>query len=290
MKEKIKCKKCQLLIDSELDSCPYCGYENNHEEESKNDALKEEIKIEEKAPRKELFPSKVLILNKSKEWIVFIMGYLLLQVISIILSTIALSLNFYFANSLVGSAILNFSTYFILFGVLLCYLGFDVLLVLKPFKKLDTYLRGIGYGIILIIATVITSLIMKAIYDPGSSNQNEQSINLITIEFPFLSLIIFGFIGPIVEELAYRLGLFGFFKKINRPAAYILTALVFGLIHFNFATSDFLLELVNLPPYIVAGLVLCFIYDKEGIGTSIMAHVVNNVYSVLMTIIAINLL
>ena len=39
MKEKVKCKKCGLLIDDDMQYCPYCGYiqdQNENQNEDKN--------------------------------------------------------------------------------------------------------------------------------------------------------------------------------------------------------------------------------------------------------------
>ena len=116
-------------------------------------------------------------------------------------------------------------------------------------------------------------------------NNNESSIDSITTIFPLLSLLVFGLIGPICEELTYRVGFFGFFRKINPILGYIFTAILFGFIHFDFQSNDLINELINIPSYIIAGLMLCYIYDYKGIGTSIIAHSLNNVIGILLQII-----
>ena len=35
MKEKVKCEKCGLFIDEDCESCPYCGYPQNHDLKTK---------------------------------------------------------------------------------------------------------------------------------------------------------------------------------------------------------------------------------------------------------------
>ena len=40
MKEKVKCKKCGLFIDSDCQTCPYCGYPQNSELEKEDKASK----------------------------------------------------------------------------------------------------------------------------------------------------------------------------------------------------------------------------------------------------------
>ena len=95
------------------------------------------------------------------------------------------------------------------------------------------------------------------------------------------ALIIFGLIGPICEELTYRVGLYSLTKRWNRTAAYIITPIVFGLIHFNWESltiggNTLVNELCNLPDYIVAGVLFSYYYEKGGFACSATAHVVNN--------------
>ena len=40
MKEKVKCKKCGLFIDSDCQTCPYCGYPQHSELEKEDKASK----------------------------------------------------------------------------------------------------------------------------------------------------------------------------------------------------------------------------------------------------------
>ena len=83
-------------------------------------------------------------------------------------------------------------------------------------------------------------------------NDNENAIDSITNAYPLLSLLVFGIMGPVVEEFTYRVGLFSFIRRFNRPAAYIITIAIFALIHFNFQSTNIVNELINLPSYIVA--------------------------------------
>ena len=74
---------------------------------------------------------------------------------------------------------------------------------------------------------------------------------------------------------------------MNVFLAYIVTSLVFGLIHFNFfATGDALInELLNLPSYVISGFLLTLAYDKFGFACSSVAHIVNNLFSIVVSMI-----
>ena len=46
MKEKVKCKKCGLLIDDDMQYCPYCGYvqdQNENQNENQKNARKMDV-------------------------------------------------------------------------------------------------------------------------------------------------------------------------------------------------------------------------------------------------------
>ena len=74
---------------------------------------------------------------------------------------------------------------------------------------------------------------------------------------------------------------------MNVWVAYIVTPLIFALIHFDFfagSAEGYINELLNLPSYIIAGVTLTIIYDKFGLSTSIVAHCGNNLISIFMSI------
>lgn len=122
-----------------------------------------------------------------------------------------------------------------------------------------------------------------------SANGNQSRINTMIASYPVVSVFLFGILGPLVEEIAYRVGLFGFLGRINKVAAYILGMLVFGLIHFDWGAfgdgQRLIIELINLPPYVGAGALLCFVYDRFGFGASFLAHAINNIIGIVMALI-----
>ncbi len=142
-----------------------------------------------------------------------------------------------------------------------------------------------------ILYSVSVGNILKAAGFNLSENVNESTVRSIVAAYPWFSLILFGFIGPFCEEVTYRVGLLGFFSRFNKPLGYIISSVVFGLIHFDFAcfangTNAIVIELYNLPQYLGAGALMALVYDFGGFSASLTTHTVNNVYSVIMTIIA----
>lgn len=302
MKEKVKCKKCGLFIDPDCDTCPYCGYPQNKEEDkpieeaSQNndkritaDFFDKNSDINNKVIKKEKihffdFESRVLKVSWQKSLAFFLIGFLFLNLLATIISLIAQSGNWYFQASGTASGAINFACYLIIFGVLFLVLSKDSLKYLKEFAHLDSWLYGVAFGFLLMLASSAVTSFMQLFQQTGS-NANENSIDSITTSFPVLSLLVFGIIGPVCEEFTYRIGLFTLVKKYNRALAYIATSVVFGLLHFSFNMQNIVTELINLPSYIVAGLLLCYFYDYKGIGASTVAHVSNNLFALLTQII-----
>lgn len=291
MNEKRKCPRCGLLIDSTLPSCPYCG---EHFKESEDKVVAEVIEEKKEETKKEKhsifkFPTRVINVPVSLNLTLFLLGLIGLQFIAFFLSLIGKSLNPYLMGTDMGSGYLNFACYFISFGIFLLVIKDYFKDFLTPFKKGRSYLIGISYGFLLIVVSLIVSNLMSLIFKSNSENNNQSSINSIASTLPILSLIVFGIIGPIVEEMTYRVGLFGLLKKKSTALAYILVPIVFGFIHFDFSSisnpSLLANELINIPSYIVSGLLLSYYYDKEGFGASSVAHITNNVFSILLTII-----
>lgn len=296
MNEKKKCPNCGLLIDSDMKSCPYCGFildekEDDKEENQIDKNRVDEKKIVQRLTNEETKKPKVKFLSsKNEENISYIKRLLLfffmiigLSLISSLVVVISNKVNPYFLKTLTGQAIINFSLYFVAFGACLLILNSDCIKVFKKYTKGKTYLNGISYGVLLIILSSTYNVIIHFFFPDLNSNNNENTINQIVGAFPILSIIIFGVIGPMCEEFAYRLGLFGFLKKYNRTFAYIISALIFGFIHFDFE-GDMFTELLNIPSYIMSGLFLCYVYDIKGLETSTIAHATNNLVSIILTI------
>ena len=161
----------------------------------------------------------------------------------------------------------------------------DLQEIFKSFHGWKPFVAGlIGFASI-IGFNIIYSTILTTTGIVSSTNANEQTVQSIVIAFPLASLLIIGAIGPICEELTYRVGLFSFFRRINVILAYFVTMVVFAFIHFQFSSSDIVNELLNLPYYAFAAFVFCFLYEQYGFASSLTAHIVNNTYSVLSILV-----
>ena len=211
----------------------------------------------------------------------FLLGWLGLSLIATLVQ-----LAFSFLNTDSNKVLFMSITQFVTYGIL--FLGMVILAIQNhrkifiSFKKIEPYVIGIGIGAIIVLLSGLYSRIVSSFYTFGV-NENESLIRQITTSYPVFSFIIFVFVGPICEELTYRLGLFSFSARLGKWVAYLITISFFALIHFDFlagSVDGYIVELLNLPSYLIAGALLCFAYDYFGLSASVTAHVVNNMIAI----------
>ena len=286
-----KCPECEKYHDSTLNACPHCG----HQEPEQRDFHAFEHHVHD------TFIWQIVL---------FLIGFAGLQILGFILVAI-LEVTFMATHpgctteeitQYLQSTSANFTatalTYVIIFAVY-----FLIFALRKRFKELfrsfangKNYLFGALGGIAILGATMLNSLIINTfLYLAGfgeiGANNNETAIRAIAVAFPGLSIVLLGFVGPFCEELAYRVGLFGFMTRLGKLLGYSVSALIFGFIHFNWNAlgsgdvTAIVTEFANLPGYVGSGLALAFLYDRLGLCSSYVAHAFNNVFSITMTII-----
>lgn len=180
--------------------------------------------------------------------------------------------------------IVNATAYIALLVTLLLIGNKDLLKIIKSFKQWQSYLAGVICFASIIAFNIFYGIIVNLLKTPVSGNSNQQALETIDSVYPFVSMVIFGFVGPICEELTYRTGLFSLLKRKNRIIAYAVTIVVFALIHFDFsATKETIVnELLNLPYYMFAAFAFSFTYDRFGFAGSVTGHIINNVFSLAM--------
>ncbi len=273
------CSSCGKHYDSLKQNCPKCNEENS--------------KLN---PRYRSF-QKLLPLGPIREIGLFLIGFVVLSVLAQIIGQIALNVTYanYVAAGLMGeeltnamkeyvqstslSLLMNDLTYSIVFAGMLLYLWKDNLRLWKSFATIKIF-YGLAIGIGIIILSAIWGVIATAL--GATTNENQSAVNSMTKAAPFVAILVTGLIGPFVEELTYRVGAFTFLKRINTVLAYVVIGALFGLIHIkNWGSLN---EWLSYPSYLIAGLALCFAYDKFGFGVAFTAHAFNNLVGVILTL------
>ena len=263
---KKKCTQCGSSYDVVDETCPMCGTRDEHFRELK-------------------IPENVVWLPIIKQILLFVFGYVGLNVLSLLAELILGGL-FKEVNAAYYMT-MNSVRYFGILIAMVILLWNNFPRFKKSLIKWQPYLIGLAGGVALILSNIIINMIVNSFYTT-STNQNQSVANDMVTLYPVLCVFLLGIVGPVVEELTYRVGLFTFLLRTKKWIAYIVTILMFALIHFNFfaqSGAEWINELLNLPTYIAAGLIMTFLYDKFGFAASSTAHIFNNLYSVLVTII-----
>ena len=223
-------------------------------------------------------------LSLRKLILLFAIGFIGLFVVSFIIQ-----LFLYFAplDEVSKSAISNFVSYSVIFVSLILVINFDIKLFKNDFKNWTSYLFGLSIAILLVVITISYTNFIN-LFRTFKPSDNEEGLRKIVLAYPVLSILFFCFIGPMVEELTYRVGLFNIFIK-KKWLAYLISIVIFALMHFRITSDDLIGELINLPVYLISGFALTLSYDKFGLGASLTAHICNNLYAIVSFLIVSNL-
>ncbi len=225
--------------------------------------------------------------------ICFLVGFLGLEIVSILLSFILNTTGVISQEKIEImsvseineiNAYFQLATYSIGFLLLLSVLGPALIKkIANQFTRAKLISNVATFFAVLLLFNYVCSIIPQII--GAHNNSNQTAIDNIILVKPFVSFIAIVLIGPIVEEITYRFGLFGSLYQKNRLLAYFVSMLFFWLIHFDFTsigTNNFISELAASPAYISAGLVLCIAYEKtENLAVPILVHMCNNLLSFL---------
>lgn len=239
-----------------------------------------------------------------KNLLLFLIGWLGLSVFASIISVIITSIiNVKDASeslTVTLNCIVNFGAYLLIFVSLFIAMGKDLIKkVFIDYTKFKKVLKGILFGIIVLGAQIVYNLIIQNLVPGITSNNNQTNVVDMVHSQPIMMFISVVILAPICEEITYRLGLFGAIYKKNRILAHILAALFFGLLHSIFLSTDIFTasgeeminELLNLPSYIIPGLIFSIAYENEkSLTTSITAHMVNNLVSFISVLTASQIL
>lgn len=214
----------------------------------------------------------------------FLIGSLGLFVLEIIVGIFAILI---FKDELTINAAATFICYGLLAIIFVFFYFSNCKKIFSQLLNFDVIFRGILFGLLVIAIPNIYTALINPLFPVGVNNNETLVREMVTI-YPILSIIFAGLIGPLCEEFTYRISLFGLLRK-EKVLAYIATALIFGIIHFDFSSftnsSSLVVELVNLPNYIISGLILAYAYDRYGFGVAYIAHAINNVIAILFTIV-----
>ena len=115
------------------------------------------------------------------------------------------------------------------------------------------------------------------------TNLNDTTISAQISDAPHMTMLIVIILAPFVEEVLFRGLVFGNLKSRSRALAYVVSCLLFALLHvwqFAVVKQDVTYFLLMIQ-YLVPGLVLAWAYDHSGtLWASIGLHAAANALSV----------
>ena len=184
-------------------------------------------------------------------------------------------------NEALRNALVLFFSYLLVFGGLL---SITLCTRRKTFFSRFTRLKDYGFGLafagLIVLANIVIGMIIS-IFHTETVNGNQAAIEDMVSIYPIIAAFIIIVLGPICEELTYRVGLYSLLRRYSFVLAIVVTSIVFGFIHFDFTAVDLIEELWALPVYIVTGAILSLAYELRGPACSITAHMVFNLIAFL---------
>ena len=261
---KTKCPNCEAYHDPTLRECPECH---------KSSELYKLNRV----------PKRVMFFHPAAQIGLFLIGF---AYFGMLILEVGIAL---FREYLPSEPVLRSSTALVLTygGMFIALMAIALFtgrrkLFFEKFTNGTDYLYGIGYAATLIGVMMIVNCILSFFYDVGGNSGNQESIEMVTLGYPLLTLPFICIIGPIVEEMTYRVGLYSFLRRFNKYAAIIGSAVVFAFIHFEFSAADLTSEFQSIPAYLVPGFILAIAYEHRGPASSMMAHIIYNSFATLL--------
>lgn len=134
----------------------------------------------------------------------------------------------------------------------------------------------VGYGFYFCCNMIIGPLLYSLVGDPAGNPNTAAVAGLAQInrgQITAMAVIL----APILEEGIFRAGIFGFFHRYNRAAAYVASMLIFAVYHvWSFAVQDpkYWLYLIQ---YLPISYMICRGYERSSsIWTPVMLHALVN--------------
>lgn len=151
----------------------------------------------------------------------------------------------------------------------------------KDFKKnyKDYLPKCLKYWSIGFTALIIFNVII-VYFVSGGIAPNEQANRDILEQYPIYSIISVSILGPILEEMIFRLSFKDIIKK--RISYILITGILFGSMHVVFSLES-ASDLLFILSYSSLGIALSAIYyDTDNICSSMLVHIVHNTITLLL--------
>lgn len=162
----------------------------------------------------------------------------------------------------------------------------------NDFKKIKNNFNknmdiAIKWWIIGFIVMVVSNLIIGLFIRKATAG-NEETVQSLIKTSSYLSILTFGIVGPIAEELVFRKAFKDVFK--NGILFVLMSGLIFGGLHVVLSLTS-AWDLFYLIPYCSLGIAFSIIYQKtDNIFFSIFIHMFHNTVFTILSIYGIGVI
>ena len=143
-----------------------------------------------------------------------------------------------------------------------------------PFRMLLEVL--VSYGAMLLLNMGVNGILLALMGGLEENPNNAAVVDMALVSSgPVAALAVF--LAPLVEEPLFRAGIFGTLRRKSRPAAYLVSMLLFAAYHvWSYAQID-PMAWVYLVQYLPISFRLCRVYERtDSIWGSILLHMLVN--------------
>jgi len=208
-------------------------------------------------------------LSKGRNWVM-----LGIYVVGFPLVTIVATMAGMFVFNLEGMALGSFGmfvTYFILCVVLLILSRKAFVEGFKQIKSWGKFILQIGLGLLLTFGSVLTGNLIVLLLGNSETAANQELAEALLISMPLMMIFTMSLLGPIVEEIIFRLVLINLFDW--KPVyGLIFSSLIFGMFHVIIGGW------IHIIPYGLAGLAFGYFYLRynKNIVYATALHICHN--------------
>lgn len=156
--------------------------------------------------------------------------------------------------------------------------------IARPLRTLGATLLGLVLAVAAMVAgSALLSLVAAATgIAPGLANDDAVSSSLSRLA-PAVALLTFGLIGPVVEELVFRVVVLRAAARcLPVAAAVLVSGVLFGLVHVHTLSPS---EVITVIPHACLGVALGALAWRYGIIVPIIVHVLINLSGLLPTVL-----
>ena len=184
----------------------------------------------------------------------------------------------------ISSAMRNMLYYYILFAVtVVIFHGFLARTSRHLVDNLGLACKSLAVGLVGLYGLNELVYRLTNLVFTNHTNLNDTTISAQVNDAPHMTLLIVIFLAPFVEEVLFRGLVFGNLKGKSRILAYVVSCLLFALLHvWQFAVVNHdITYFLLMVQYLVPGFVLAWAYEHSGtLWASIALHAAANALSV----------